>query len=37
MVKLIRRKYNTNLKDWDLERIKQVKKIYNQVSRNIQL
>ena len=37
MVKLVRTEYNANLKDWDLECIKQVEEIYGQVSRGIQL
>ncbi len=37
MVRLVWTRYDANLKDWDLERIRQVEEIYGQVSRGIQL
>lgn len=37
IVGLIWTKYDVNLKDWDLKRIKHVKKFYNQVQKGIQL
>lgn len=36
LIKLVLTKYNNNLKDWDINRIKQVEKIYGKVSKNIQ-
>lgn len=35
-MKLILTEYNINLKDWDINYIKQVEKIYSKVLRNIQ-
>lgn len=35
-MKLVSTKYNNDLKDWDINRIKQVEKIYGKVSKNIQ-
>ena len=37
MVRLVWTRYDANLKDWDLERIRWVEEIYGQVSRGIQL
>ncbi len=37
MVRLVWTRYDANLKDWDLEHIRRVEKIYGQVSRGIQL
>lgn len=37
MLRLVWTKYDAKLKDWNLERIGQVEKIYGQVSTSIQL